>query len=106
MSDEGANEGSPEWGHLVPDWRMSLLRSAWTMILNCEEGVSLDLASHNDTPVWIPVGKLTLKPLILKNRFSYHVPIPFLKKYLGEVIKLSRKLTLGDHILHSHDLRG
>ena len=64
MSDEGANEGFPEWGHLVPDLRMSRRHSAWILILNCEEVGSLDLASHNGTPVWIPVGKLILSQIM------------------------------------------
>ena len=52
--------------------------------------------------------KLTLMALISKNKFSYAVSCPyaFLIKVLGEVIKISRKFTLGDHILNSHDLRG
>ena len=57
MSDEGANEGYPEWEHLVPGLRMGRWHSAWILILNCEEVGSLDLAFHNDTPVWIPVGE-------------------------------------------------
>ena len=33
-----------------------------------------------------------------KDKLTYLVPILFLQKYYGEVIKMSRKFTLGDHI--------
>ena len=46
---------------------------------------------------------LTLSPLISKNKFPYLIPINFLYfKYYGEVINISRKFTLGDHMLNSH----
>ena len=43
-------------------------------------------------------GCLTLQPLISHNKFSscYHT---FRIKVLGKGIKISRKFTLGDHIL-------
>ena len=50
---------------------------------------------------------INLNPLTpnIKDQILLSCPHTFLIKYWGEVIKL-RKLTLGDHILNSHDLRG
>ena len=42
----------------------------------------------------------------IKEQIILSFPHTFLIKYCGEVIKISRKFTLGDHILNSHDLRG
>ena len=49
-----------------------------------------------------------LNPLApnIKEQILVSCPHTFLTKYWGEVIKISRKFTLGDDILNSHDLRG
>ena len=39
------------------------------------------------------------------NKFSYLVPMLFLKNYWEEVIKIPKKFILGDCILNSHDPR-
>ena len=47
----------------------------------------------------------TLTPDI-KEQSLLFCPHTFHIKSLGEVIKISRKFTLGDHILNSHDSGG
>ena len=42
----------------------------------------------------------------IKEQILVSFPHTFLIKILGEVIEISRKFTLDDHILNSQDLRG
>ena len=62
--------------------------------------ISLD----NHSNLYMTTG---IKQYISKNKIILlSCSHTFLIKVLGEVIKISRKFTLGDHILNSHDLRG
>ena len=54
------------------------------------------------------MDRLSVNPLTpnIKEQILLSYPHTFLIKVLGQVVKISKKFTLGDHILNSHDLRG
>ena len=56
-----------------------------------------------ESPIALQVNPLTPN---IKEQIFLSCPHTFLIKLLGEVVKLSRKVTFDDHVLNSHNVRG